>query len=113
MKTSLLKRLDFSGKSLTDGIRLVDSRYYTGTDFYASAQGITNDGQYYYCTGTVLPLGFRGLSKIDMQTGEVLLKDKYQYLVVNDDLEAAYKTLQGIVDAEKQRSTRYFPVVEE
>lgn len=45
--------------------------------------------------------------------GEVLLKDKYQYLVVNDDLEAAYKTLQGIVDAEKQRSTRYFPVVEE
>ena len=45
--------------------------------------------------------------------GEVLLKDKYKYLVVNDDLEAAYKTLQGIVDAEKQRSTLYFPVVEE
>ena len=45
--------------------------------------------------------------------GEVALKDKYQYLVVNDDLEVAYRTLQGIVDAEKQRSCRYFPVVEE
>ena len=45
--------------------------------------------------------------------GEVALMDKYQYLVVNDDLETAYRTLQGIVDAEKQRSHRYFPVVEE
>ena len=78
MKASI-KRLDFSGKSLTDGIRLVGSRYYTGTDFYASAQGITTDGRYYYCTGTVLPLGFHGLSKIDMQTGKVLLK-KEKYL---------------------------------
>jgi len=45
--------------------------------------------------------------------GEVKLMGKYQYLVVNDDLEAAYRTLQGIVDAEKQRSSRFFPVVEE
>ncbi len=45
--------------------------------------------------------------------GEVQLMGKYQYLVVNDDLEVAYRTLQGIVDAEKQRSSRYFPVVEE
>ena len=45
--------------------------------------------------------------------GEVKLMGKYQYLVVNDDLETAYRTLQGIVDAEKQRSSRFFPVVEE
>ena len=45
--------------------------------------------------------------------GELALKDKYQYLVVNDDLEVAYRSLQGIVDAEKQRSSRFFPVVEE
>ena len=45
--------------------------------------------------------------------GEVKLMGKYQYLVVNDDLEVAYRTLQGIVDAEKQRSSRFFPVVEE
>ena len=73
------KHLDFSGKSLIDGIRLVGSRYYTGTNFLASAQGITNDGRYYYCTGTVLALGFHGLSKIDMQTGEVLVK-RTEYL---------------------------------
>ena len=45
--------------------------------------------------------------------GEVTQMGHYQYLVVNDDLEEAYRTLQGIVDAEKQRSCRYFPVVEE
>lgn len=45
--------------------------------------------------------------------GEVALMAKYQYLVINDDLEEAYRTLQGIVDAEKQRSTRYFPVIGE
>ena len=45
--------------------------------------------------------------------GEVALMNKYQYLVINDDLEEAYRTLQGIVDAEKQRSCRFFPVVEE
>ena len=45
--------------------------------------------------------------------GEVEQMGRYQYLVVNDDLETAYKTLQGIVDAEKQRSCRYFPTVVE
>lgn len=74
-----LKHLDFSGKPLTAGFSLIGTRYYTGTDFLASAQGITNDGRYYYCTGTVLPLKFHGLSKIDMQTGKVLLK-KENYL---------------------------------
>ncbi len=78
MKESL-KHLDFSGKALTAPYRLIGSRYYTGSDFHASAQGITTDGRYYYCTGTVLPLKFHGLTKIDMQTGEVLLK-KENYL---------------------------------
>jgi len=45
--------------------------------------------------------------------GEVALMDRYQYLVINDVVETAYQTLQGIVDAEKQRSCRYFPVVDE
>jgi len=45
--------------------------------------------------------------------GEVLMMNRYQYLVINDDIETAYRTLQGIVDAEKQRSCRYFPVIEE
>ena len=45
--------------------------------------------------------------------GEIALMDRYQYLIINDDVEAAYLQLKGIVDAEKQRSVRYFPVVEE
>ncbi len=77
MINSLL-HLDFSGRVLTPGARLVGTRYYTGKNFLASAQGITNDGEYFYCTGTVLPLGFHGLSKIDIRTGKVVLrKDKY------------------------------------
>ena len=79
MRPSFAKHFDFSGKALTPPFRLIGTRYYTGTSFYASAQGITNDGRYYYCTGTVLPLKFQGLSKIDMRSGEVLLK-KENYL---------------------------------
>ncbi len=79
IKEKLLKTFDFSGKSLTAPMRLVGSRYYTGTSFFASAQGITTDGTYYYCTGTIVPLKFNGLSKIDMQTGEVVMK-KENYL---------------------------------
>ena len=79
MGFSFAKLLDFSGKALTAPYRLIETRYYTGTDFMSSAQGITNDGRYYYCTGTVLALRYHGLSKIDMQTGKVLLK-KVNYL---------------------------------
>lgn len=45
--------------------------------------------------------------------GEVALMDHYQYLVINDSADAAYETLKDIVSAEKQRSSRYFPVIEE
>ena len=45
--------------------------------------------------------------------GEVAQMNRYQYLVINDEVEAAYRTLQGIIDAEKQRSCRFFPVVDE
>ena len=78
-KAAWVKRIDFSGKPLTKGAALIGSRYYTGSDFYASAQGITTDGRYYYCTGTVVPLKFNGLTKIDMATGRVVLK-KERYL---------------------------------
>ena len=51
--------------------------------------------------------------RLNNARGEVALRDHYQYLVVNDDLEIAVNTLQGIVNAEKQRSCRYFPIVGE
>lgn len=45
--------------------------------------------------------------------GEVAQKNRYQYLLINDDVDAAYETLKDIVSAEKQRSVRYFPEMED
>lgn len=45
--------------------------------------------------------------------GEIEQMHLYKYLIVNDDVDKAYEMLKGIVDAEKQCSVRYFPVVEE
>ena len=44
--------------------------------------------------------------------GEIELAHLYDYVVVNDELETAYAQVAAIVAAEKQRTTRYFPVVE-
>ncbi|MBE5783356.1 MAG: guanylate kinase [Clostridiales bacterium] len=44
--------------------------------------------------------------------GEIEQMHLYQYAVVNDDLELAYQQISAIIAAEKQRTTRYFPVVE-
>ncbi len=40
---------------------------------------------------------------------EVLLLPRYAYALVNDDLDRACATLKCIVDAEKQRTTRFHP----
>ena len=45
--------------------------------------------------------------------GEIDQMNRYDYLVINDDVDVAYEQLKAIVAAEKQRSVRYFPVVEE
>ena len=45
--------------------------------------------------------------------GEVAQMNRYQYLLINDDVDAAYETLKDIVSAEKQRSVRYFPEMED
>ena len=44
--------------------------------------------------------------------GEIEQVGRYQYAVVNDSLELAFEQLTAIVNAEKQRTIRYFPVVE-
>ena len=38
---------------------------------------------------------------------------RYQYAVINDDLELAFSQLQSIVNAEKQRTNRFFPTIPE
>lgn len=45
--------------------------------------------------------------------GEIDQLGCYQYAVVNDDLDLALEQLTSIVNAEKQRTIRFFPVVEE
>ena len=38
--------------------------------------------------------------------GEIAKVNRYQYSIVNDDLDAAYEQLRQIIEAEKQRTTR-------
>lgn len=45
--------------------------------------------------------------------GEIAQMNRYNYLVINDDVDKAYEELKAIVTAEKHRSMRYFPVIEE
>lgn len=73
----ILKKIDNGGKATYGKTRITGTRYFSGTDCFASSQGITTDGKYYYCTGTVLPLNFHGLSKIDINTGEIVLKKEH------------------------------------
>ena len=42
---------------------------------------------------------------------EVLNIGRYQYALINDDLELAFSQLQAIVNAEKQRTTRFMPTI--
>jgi len=42
---------------------------------------------------------------------EVLNIGRYQYALINDDLELAFSQLQSIVNAEKQRTTRFMPTI--
>lgn len=45
--------------------------------------------------------------------GEVKKIERYQYAVINDNLELAFSQLQAIVNAEKQRTTRFKPTISE
>ena len=44
---------------------------------------------------------------------EVKLVNRYQYVIVNDDLDTAVDQLKSIVNAEKLRTTRWCPTLEE
>lgn len=50
--------------------------------------------------------------RLNNARGEIEQMDRYQYAVVNDDLDAACAQVRSVIQAEKQRTTRYFPVVE-
>ena len=44
--------------------------------------------------------------------GEIEQVSKYDYAIVNDDLQLAFDQLKSIADAEKFRTSRFFPTVE-
>ena len=45
--------------------------------------------------------------------GEIRKIDMYHYVVVNDDVDRAFQELQCIVNAEKLRTNRFIPTIEE
>ena len=51
--------------------------------------------------------------RLETARHEIPLMNRYQYIIVNDEIETAYAQLRAIVQAEKQRCTRYFPTVPE
>ena len=51
--------------------------------------------------------------RLNNARGEVKKIDRYQYTVVNDNLDLAFAQLQSIVNAEKQRTRRYQPIIPE
>lgn len=75
LSLSLIGAIDNGGADALANAEYLGSKYYSGDDFRCSSQGITNDGEYYYTTGAVVALGFNGLQKIDIETGEVLLQN--------------------------------------
>ncbi len=52
------------------------------------------------------------LRRLNNARQEVTLISHYDYVMVNDDLDAASETLTAIVQAEKHRTTRCFPDLE-
>lgn len=49
--------------------------------------------------------------RLNNARGEVNNIARYQYAVINDDLDLAFDQIQSIVKAEKQRTTRFFPTI--
>lgn len=44
--------------------------------------------------------------------GEIALFDRYDYVIINDDLETAYRQLKCVVEAEKMRTIRFIPDIQ-
>ena len=75
LSLSFIAAIDNGGENTLENAEYLGSKYFAGSDARCSTQGITNDGAYYYTTGAVVALGFNGLEKIDMETGEVVLQN--------------------------------------
>ena len=63
----LVVAADEKNKPLPDGAEIIGKNTYVLYDYSMSNQGITNDGQYFYFSGT------KNLGKADMKTGKISL----------------------------------------
>ena len=68
----LIVRIDERDLPKPDGAEIIGRQRYVLEDYYASNQGVTNDGEYYYFSGTK-SRGRADLGKADMKTGEIFL----------------------------------------
>ncbi len=57
----------------TDELELVGTQKYVFLDALAAgSQGVTTDGEYFYCSGSIADFRLAVLSKIDMRTGRIV-----------------------------------------
>ncbi len=58
---------DEKNMPMPDGAEIIGKNTYVLYDYHMSSQGVTNDGEYFYFSGT------KNLGKADMETGEIFL----------------------------------------
>lgn len=68
--------IDNGGENLLGEARLISSDRYVLCNGDYLTQGITTDGEYFYCTGARTYTGFNGIAKISVQSGEVVLENR-------------------------------------
>ncbi len=61
----------------TDTAEYLDSFNYAFTDAVTMGQGITTDGEFFYTSGTVAVLKATFISKVDMNTGKILMRNDF------------------------------------
>lgn len=61
----------------TDEVTYLGSNAYAGIDALAFGQGLTTDGEYFYASGTVTTFQWGMISKIDMESGKIVLRNNY------------------------------------
>ena len=67
--------MDFGEATSTAEVELVSENKLVFLDAFASGQGVTTDGEYYYTSGSLTALGMTSLTKWDAETMEKLLQN--------------------------------------
>lgn len=51
--------------------------------------------------------------RLDAARAEVAMMRRYRYVIINDNLDEAYQQLHHIIEAEKLRTIRYYPAMDD